>query len=308
MRFYVPLLVLTCLASAAHGAAPVSADALIEQGIRLRQKHQYVEALELFQKAHAAAPSAKTFAQIGLTEANLKHWVDAETHLGVALDSHDTPWIENATNREAISQALALVRGHVGLVSVAGPAGAEIAIAGTHVGRLPLPAPIHVAEGRARIEGFADGRQAASVDLRVPGGHELTVHLDLPLLPASMPLAGPSAPGAVLRNSSPSLLEAGGSVPENTSWKTWTGGGLLAVSAGLLTTGIVWVAIDGNGECSPPAGSRCMRVYDTKTRGWIMAGAGAATAVVGGLLLWQGHHSDSRVSLGYGTVMASGTF
>jgi hypothetical protein len=304
---YIPALVITSVVcfSLTAAAAPASADALIEQGNALREKHQYEQALELFQKAHALAPSARTLAQIGLAEAKLKRWVEAETHLAAALDSHDTPWIENAKNREAIKEALGLVQTHIGLVSVVGPAGAEISVAGTPVGRLPLPAPIHVPEGRARIEGSGDGRQAASVDLRVPGGHELTVHLDLPLLPVPYPRAElPPAPGSP----APSSLVEGAPVPESTSWKTWTGGGLLAVSAGLIATGIMWVALDGDNTCSPPAGARCMRVYDTKTQGLIAAGVGAAAGVVGGVLLWQGRHTDTRLGFGLGTLTASGVF
>jgi hypothetical protein len=294
--------------SAAVASAPPSADALIEQGIALRQKHQFLDALELFQRAHAAAPSAKTLAQIGLTEGSLKRWVDAETHLSGALDAHDTPWIDNAKNREAISQALTLVRTHVGLVSVVGPAGADIAIAGAAIGRLPLPGPIHVAEGRVRFEGSGDGRESASVLVLVPGGHELTVHLNLPLLPVSV--AHRDAPPVALEVTAPppaqpSLLET---TPEVSSWKTWTGGGLLAVSAGLIATGIVWVAMDGRDTCNPPPGDRCLRVYDTKTQGLVTGAAGVVAGAAGGILVWQGHHCDTRLSPGYGTLTASGTF
>jgi hypothetical protein len=274
--------------------------------VKLRQKRQFPEALATFQKAHAVAPSGRTLAQIGLTEANLKRWVDAETHLAAALEAHDTPWIEAPKNRDAIVQALDLVSSHIGLVQVVGPNGAEIAIGGVPVGRLPLPSPIHVSEGRARIEGSADGRRSSSVALNVPGGKELTVHLDLPLQTVSTvpPPAAPPAPAAPQT----SLAEKGFPADTETSWKTWTGGGLLGVSAALIATGVVWMAVDGNGTCSPPAGDRCMREYDTRTQGMVAIGAGVAAAVGGGLLLWQGRHSDGRLALGLGSVAASGTF
>jgi hypothetical protein len=305
MRLYIPILILTVSTAPALAAGPNSAESLIEQGNSLRQKGQNQEALELFQKAHALAPSGRTLAQMGIAEATLKRWIDAESHLAAALEAHDTPWIENAKNRDAIQRSLVLVRSHIGLVTVVGPAGAEIAVGGASSGRLPLAAPIHIAEGRARIEGSADGRRSASVDLLVPGGRELTVHLDLPLVPAG-PLPAAAAPASPASDV-PSLVEPSG-VAESTPWKTWTGGGLLAVSAGLLATGIVWIAVDGNGTCSPPVGARCMRMYDTKGQGWITLGAGAIAGVVGGILLWQGHHSDTRIGLGLGTLTASGTF
>ena len=42
----------------------------------------------MFQRAHALAPSPRTLGQMGLVEASLEHWLDAETHLtGVAGDA-----------------------------------------------------------------------------------------------------------------------------------------------------------------------------------------------------------------------------
>jgi hypothetical protein len=305
MRRYISILLVTLSTAPALAAPPSSAESLIEQGNALRQKGQNQEALDLFQKAHALAPSGRTLAQMGIAEATLKRWADAETHLAAALEAHDTPWIENAKNRDAIQRSLVLVRSHIGLVTVVGPAGAEITVGGASVGRLPLAAPLHLPEGRVRIEGSADGRESASVDLPVPGGHELTVHLDLPPFPAGSPV--PAAVPAAPPGQAPSLVEHP-AVAESTPWKTWAGGGLLAVSAGLLTTGIVWIAVDGNGTCSPPAGARCMRVYDTKGQGWIAVGAAAVSGVVGGILLWQGHQAETRIGLGLGTLTASGTF
>jgi Tetratricopeptide repeat len=305
MRLYIPLLVvITVYASSSMAAEPSSsADALVEQGISLRQKGQNQEALELFQRAHALAPSGRTLAQIGVAEATLQRWIDAETHLAAALDSHDTPWIQNAKNRAALEKSLMLVRAHIAEVSIVGPAGAEISVGGSPAGRLPLAAPLHLPEGRTRIEGSADGRESKSIDLRIPGGHELILHLDLPMLPSPF-----EAPAAVTSTPAPPSLIDTSPVPESTTWKTWTGGGLLAVSAGLIATGIIWVAVDGNNACSPPAGKRCMNVYNTKTQGWITAGAGAVAGVVGGILLWQGHQSETRIGLGLGTLTAAGTF
>jgi Tetratricopeptide repeat len=304
MRLYIPLLIVTTVYASSAFAQPTSAaDALIEQGIALRQKGQNQEALDLFQKAHALAPSGRTLAQIGVAEATLQRWIDAEAHLAAALDSHDSPWIQNTKNRAALEKSLVLVRTHIGLVSIVGPPGAEISVAGSPAGRLPLAAPLHLPEGRARIEGSADGREAKAVDLRVPGGHELILHLDLQMLPPpSVPTSVAAPPPA------PTSLVDTSPVAESTPWKTWTGAGLLAVSAGFITTGIIWLAVDGNNVCSPPAGSRCMRVYDTKTQGWVTAGAGAVAGVVGGILLWQGHQSETHVDLGLGTVTAGGTF
>lgn len=300
MRLHIPMFfIVVTFAKVVSAAEPSSSDALIEKGIALRGESQSQEALELFQKAHAAAPSGRTLAQMGLAETDLHLWIDAETHVTAALASHDTPWIENATNRLVLEKTLVVIRTHIGLVDIVGPAGVDISIAGRLVGRIPLSAPLHIAEGRVRVEGTAEGRQAGSVNLPVPGGHELTVHLDLPLA-LVLPSAAVSAPAPTLIDAHP--------VTESTPWKIWTGGGILTVSAALITTGIIWMAIDGNGTCNPPVGDRCERVYDTKAQGWIAAAIGVAGGVAGGVLLWQGSHSDAHIGLGLGTLTAAGTF
>jgi hypothetical protein len=81
------------------------------------------------------------------------------------------------------------------------------------------------------------------------------------------------------------------------AWKTWTGAGLVAAGAGLLTWGIVWIAVDGNDRC-PIGGPACTTVYDTKTPGWILAAGGAAAAAGGAVLLFTGRRGDdSNVAL-----------
>jgi hypothetical protein len=298
MRPRILLTIIVLLSAPIVSAAtPTPADVLVEKGIALRQQGKNQEALDLFQQAHATSPSGRTLAQMGLAEASLRRWVESELHLSAALDSHDTPWIENAKNRDALSHTLLVVRSHVGLLLIDGPPGVDVIVAGNAVGRLPLRGPLHVAEGSVRIEGNAQGRESAAVNLTVPGGEQQSVRLDMPLIPPAPAAAQQSAP----------LIDAH-PVDEATPWRTWTGGGLLAVSAGLIATGIVWIAIDGGNTCSPPAGYRCARVYDTKTQGWIAAGIGAAVGVTGGVLLWRGRHTEAHVGLGLGTLSAGGTF
>jgi hypothetical protein len=274
---------------ATHAAPSTSkeADALIEEGVSLRVKGKNQEALELFRKAHALAPTARTLAQVGLAEGALQQWIDAEDHLSAALAAHDTPWIENQRNREALERALTSIRGHVGRVAVLGPAGADISVNGRPAGRLPLSEPLRVAEGAVQIEAKAPGRRSASSRIDATGGSTVTVNVELPVLsppPAPAPVSMPSP-----------LVRVETSGPR---WKSWTGVSLLGVSAAALATGIVWLAIDGNMTCSAPSGTVCQHLYDTKTQGWLAIAAGAAAGVGGGLLLWQGHDRRATVGLG----------
>jgi hypothetical protein len=255
------------------------------------------DALDLFRKAHALAPSGRTLAQVGLAEGALKQWIEAEDHLVAALAAHDTPWIENPRNREALDHALTAIRGHIGRVAVLGPAGAEVSVNGRPVGRLPLSEPLRVAEGAAQIEARAPDRRPASSRIDAAGGATVTVTLELPVL------SPPPAPAPVLMPSP--LVRAETSGPR---WKSWTGVSLLGVSAAALATGIVWLAIDGNPTCSAPSGTVCQHLYDTKTQGWLAIAAGAAAGVGGGLLLWQGHERRATVGLGPGAFSLAAAF
>jgi hypothetical protein len=286
-------------------AAEDPTDTLLRQGAELRKQDRHEEALELFRKAHALSPSGRTLAQMGLAEFSLKSYVDAEAHLAAALAT-DSPWI--AKNKAVLELTLADVRKHVAIVDVVGAAGTDVAVNGKPVGRLPLAEPLHVAEGSLRIEGTAPEHQPATLDVTVAGGKDFKVALDLPALPPAVPQLPPSA----ATTAAPTVLAAP-AVDSSRRWAPWVGGGLLAVSVAALTTGIVWVAVDGNSApcdipSTAPAGSRCGRVYDTKTRGWIAIGAGAAAGIAGGIALWKGRGSDVQVGMGPGTLNAFGRF
>jgi hypothetical protein len=283
--------------AAASPAGPV--DDLIEEGVRLRVQGRQAEALRLFQKAHAVSPSARTLAQIGLAEGSLHLWLDAEAHLAKAVASHDTPWIEERRNRDALEQALSSVRRHIGTVTVHGPAGAALTLDGNEFGRLPLAEPVRLAEGLARFEGILAGYHSSEVEVTVFGGRHIDVPLDMPLL--SVPAAPP------LPAVSTSLLVPYERSPDQ-RWKIWLGGPLLGVSAASLAAGITWLAIDGNPTCGAPSGGVCRRLYDTNAQGWIAIGAAAAAGITGGLLVWQGRYSAPSVELGLGVLSATSQF
>jgi hypothetical protein len=306
-RLHIPILIASLAVQGVLGAGMAAAedptDVLLRQGAELRKQERHEEALDLFRKAHALSPSGRTFAQMGLAEFSLKTYVDAEAHLAAALAS-DSPWV--AKNRAVLEQALADVRKHVAIVTVVGPAGADVAVNGRPVGRLPLSAPLHVAEGQVRIEGTAPDHQPATLDVTLSGGKEFRATLDL--APASAPV--PALPATA--GPSTQLLGGGSTADASRRWQPWVGGGLLALSAAALTTGIVWESVDGNPACdipaTAPAGSRCGRVYDTKSLGWIAIGAGAAAGVAGGILIWKGRERELQLGMGPGTLDAFGRF
>ena len=172
------MLVLLGTALAVPGlASEPNADALVTRGLELRRKGQAVEALELFRKAHALEPTPRTFGQMGLVEASLQRWIDAETHLGAALQASADTWVDG--NRKLLDKALALARQHIGELVVEGPSGTHVQISGQGMKTLPLAAPIRVGEGEVRVSAIAAGYKQLIQVARIEAGKRTSVALNL---------------------------------------------------------------------------------------------------------------------------------
>jgi hypothetical protein len=275
-------------AYASGGDARAASEELIARGVDARLHEHHDEALELFRKAHALSPSARTFAQMGLAELSLHRWLDAEDHLATALQRHDVPWVEDLRVRDVLEKALEKARAHIGTLVVVGMPGTEILVDGRPVGTLPLAKPLRLAAGKARVAGSATGRRATEVEVEVVGGAETSTRLDLPPIPPPAP-PPPAAPAQVEVprpvGPTPSAPPEPGS---SSRWQTWTGVGLLVLSAGAIVTGAVLVKIDGRGTCSSPLGVQCPKLWDTKTFG-VVSFVGAAVGTAAGITLIAWH-------------------
>ena len=288
LGFFIAAVSLFALPSVAHAD---QAERLIEQGVTLRVQGKLEEALDVFKRAHALAPSARTLAQMGLAEGSLHRWIAAEDHLSAALASHDTPWIEVPRNREALEQALATVRSHIGTVKVVGAPGAHVTADDRDLGPLPLASPLRLSEGPVHLKATAPGYGTTEVAVTIVGGGEQTVVLPLVALPSRAPPATP----VHLEEPAPPAR-----------WKTWTGVSLLGASAAAIATGAVSVMLDGHSSC-PVTAMPCKFVYDTKLQGWLTIGTGAAAGAAGGFLVWSGRH-PAALAAGPGSLALSGRF
>jgi tetratricopeptide (TPR) repeat protein len=85
-------------------ADSAEAEALISQGVELRQQGRDEKALPLFQKAYGLVPSPRTAGQLGFAEMAVGYWLDAKQHLNEALETPDHPWVKK--NHDTINQAL----------------------------------------------------------------------------------------------------------------------------------------------------------------------------------------------------------
>jgi hypothetical protein len=284
-------------------AAEPSADALIEQGLGLRREGKPEQALDLFRRAHAMAPSPRTFGQMGLVETSLKRWVDGENHLSLALANPDDRWV--AKNRAFLDEALGACRRHVGDLLVSGPAGAEVSVAGQSVGTLPAVPALRLPEGTVTVSASAPGSKPfeRTVTIR-PGARSTLVIALAPVVatPVVPPVATPAAPAVTAPTPAPLIAMAPPTHRESNSsnWHTWTGVSLAVAGTAALGWGIVWIAID-TGESK----------YATRTPGLIIAGAGAAALVGGAVIYFTGRHStDSTIAVGLmpSSVVLRGSF
>jgi len=283
------LLWATSLSVGAMAAEP-SADLLIEQGLGLRRDGKPEQALEVFRKAHALAPSPRTFGQMGLVETSLKRWVDGEKHLSVSLANPDDRWV--AKNRAFLDEALGLCRSHVGDLIVSGPAGAEVLVGGQSVGTLPAVPALRLAEGTVTVSANAPSFKPFEqmVTIRPEARSALKIALEpiaaAPVAVTPAPTASAPAPAPLIATAPPTQSE---STPS--SWHTWAGVSLAVAGAAAMGWGIVWIAIDEHSSGMNAAGEKTQ--YHTETAGWIIAGAGAAAVTSGAVIFFTGNHKNS---------------
>ena len=285
-RFSIPavLALLLLAAPGARAAEPETADQLITKGVELRKKGDHAGALREFQAAHAKEPSGRTLAQMGIAEATLQRWVDAENHLSQALES-TMPWVEKY--RATLEQTLQTVRTHTAEISIYGTTGAVVTVDDTIVGRIPLPSTPRVNEGSVTVKVESPGHKPFVQTLPAKGGSRLIVTATLEPL-VSEPAPPPPAPAPLITTPSPS---GGDTAATAHPWRRRTGIGLLTAGLVAVTWGIVWVAVDGQGSWG-----NSDRVWDTRTPGWFILGGGVAASLGGGYLFYSSRRGELQVA------------
>lgn len=180
-----------CLVAQATGQPTASAakssreqeEELIRRGVDLRKAGDDQTAWPEFKKAYELTRSPRAAAQLGLVEQALGRWEDAEVHVSEALRAAADPWV--AKNRQALEQALGVIKSNVARVEVVGePRDAEVLINGTVVGRLPLAGPVRVSAGVVDIELRAPGHLRSTRSITVSGGQYQRLAMRLEREPA----------------------------------------------------------------------------------------------------------------------------
>jgi hypothetical protein len=275
--------------SAGARAHDITPDALIAKGLDLRRAGRSIEALEFFRRAHREAPSPRTLGQMGLVEASLAHWTDADTHLAAALTTPDDFWVRQ--NRPFLEQALDRARTHIGELVVVGRPGTTVSFAGKALGVLPLAGPVRAVEGDFGLTASAATFKPFSTSVSIKGGTRsaMTIVLEPRDIAAPPPLAADSF----------SVVE-----PSRSSARKWSGVALGVVGLAAVTWGTSWIELDNHNSCGSPQFGSCGTVYDTRTSGWILTAGGIALALAGGAMLLSTLHAP-KSDLAFGITPRS---
>jgi PEGA domain len=296
-------------------APPAAAEAddqetLIKQGVELRRAGKDQAALEQFRRAYDVGPTPRVLAQMGLAEQALGRWVDAEAHIGRALETPQDPWI--AKYQATLESSRVTIGQHLGSLEVSGqPAGAEVRIDGQHTGTLPLSRTLRVPAGSIVLEISAPGYFPLTRSVNVVPGQLTRQSVGLQSNVASN---ADAANGRAPRDGQPNITFVDGApAPAQTAsggrrkagWiSLWTGAGLATVgAAGLIVGEIDARAFKNNGCGAMPMKQGCQEHEDRGSLarvigGGALIGAGLAGITAAVLFLTAPSPSpDGRVGL-----------
>jgi len=185
------------------------AEQLVQRGLQERRAGDDQAALPLFKEAYDLSGSPRAVTQLGFCHQALGQWLEAETNITEGLKSADDAWIRK--NRDTITEALRTVKLHIGRLEIAGePDGADVAVNGAVVGKLPIPSLVRVEAGDVSIELSAPGYVTSTKTVRIGGAQHQKVTMRLQRS-ATLAVPGDGAPasaGATVATAGPSASPA----------------------------------------------------------------------------------------------------
>lgn len=182
--------VLVASVAQAQGAP---SDREIRRGLALREQGRDEEALAVFRRADAQAPSTRARAYIALTCAALGQWVEAYETLRALLEVRDDPWL--ARNRDQLVDKLRQVESHLGQLEVRGGVpGARVSVDGRDAGALPWSAPVAWPVGVANVQVSAPGYLTTTRSVTIAAGTLTRETITLAAAPVEAPTRVVSSP------------------------------------------------------------------------------------------------------------------
>lgn len=244
-----------------------AADRLEEQGNALRAVRRDAEALALFRQSFALCRGARAQLRVGLAEAALGRWLEAERDVTAALSRPGDPWI--AANRAAVDDALAGIGRHLGSLELRGRGGpGDVWIDGVRVATWPTTRPVRVRAGAVAFTVRAPGRAELTRTVEVAPGGLTREEVELARLPDP-----PTAPAAVTAPAPDPVAAppAAGSARRTLAWVSAIG------AAALAGGGVAAYLVGADAVERFNDDARCARATaSTTSRGELCAGADTA--------------------------------
>jgi hypothetical protein len=300
-----------------------TARSLVDSGRDKRKSGDRRGALADFQAAHAIMKVPTTGIEVGRTQADLGLLVEArdtllEVQRSPVTRGEPAPYARARAEAKSLASALASRIPSVKLNVSGGPAGEPVSVTvdDVAVSSEMLAAPYKLNPGKHAIVAKR-GTASKRVDIDLPEGETREVAVELSASTDSAPAAPPVKPAPA-----PAADGADASDETRTNPLVYVGAGVAA--AGLVVgsiTGIMAISSYSDAAPSCSADNRCpLDVHDDidagqtagtiSTIAFVVAGAGAATAVIGLLMpvkVSAGSNSTSLV-VGPGFVGARGRF
>lgn len=180
-----------------HEAEPAQYRALINQALEEYEAQNFAEARALMLRAHHLLPSARTLRALGMTEFELRNYVDSVARLEEALASHENQL--SGELRAQTVQLLARARSYVGEIVVETTPrvgqGLRITVDSEPTGR-GAGQRVHLNVGEHVLVVQAPGYLDEKRSLSIKGAEQRRILLELrpEIAEARGPLAEPSSP------------------------------------------------------------------------------------------------------------------
>ena len=298
-----------------------SAHEHFERGLAAFRQERFAEAAEEFEEAYRISPSYKVLYNIGQVDVALGRSVEA-------IDAYEKFLKDGGAGipserQKEVREALAKEQARIGTITVrTEPEGAEIRLDGRLVGTTPLTRPIRATMGAHTIEASLSGRPARVRDVRVAGGGEIDIEIEIAtvaapdassVVPVAPQVKEPSEPTktaeAIAVRAAPVAVESirdarSGSPGEGAGWSKPVGfilgiaglaaaatGGILAAAGASSANSAVDRFINANCRSAYTATGCAGPTSDYNSGknlyrdGWWVAGVGTATLAAGAVLV-----------------------
>jgi len=170
--------------------------ALFRQAYAAYNARNYQESRALLLEAWATRPTYDVASALAQSEMKLQLYREATTHLHACLDTFAPSASEQTL--EAIRQAYAEAKSHVGTLRITTGDGVTVSMDGRPVGVAPLTSPVYAEPGAHELE-FKQGKDSLKKSIQVDSGVDLNIdaRIEHTLTPTQVaPAPAAAKPGA----------------------------------------------------------------------------------------------------------------